>query len=591
MPSADLQGFGDGDLTVSASVTNQHGNTGNGERDIAIDANLPGLRLDTVAGDDIVNSIEINQNQIISGTSTDLEPNSTVTVTVNGVDYSASVKANGSWSAAIPAADVANWPAGPLAITVSGADASGNPVSITQNITVDLSSVAITVDTIAVDDIINAAEKAADLTLSGTTQNVEAGRDVTVNFAGHIYTAKVADDGSWSVNVPAADMAALKDGDATATVSVTNAAGNSASAANTAEVDASAPTLTIDTLAGDNVLNSAEAGADVVVSGTTNAEAGQQVTVILNGKTYTADVAADGTWRTTVPAADAGAITDGTYTVSASVNDIAGNTTGATGSLLVDVTAPVVTINTIAGDDVINLSEHAQAQVISGGSTGTVSGNTVTVVIDGNTYTTVVDASGNWSVGVPASVISGISDGTYTVSVSITDSAGNTGSQTHDVTVDTGLPGLSIDAISQDNVLNAIEKGEDLTISGTGTNLSEGTQVTVTLNGVTYTAQIAAGVWSLTVPASALAALGEANYSVTASANSDIGNNITESANLLVDTSLPSVTINAVAGDDVINAAEAANQTLSGRVTNAAEGDTVTITLGGKTYEAKVQAD
>ncbi|MBU9831582.1 Ig-like domain-containing protein [Rahnella sp. FC061912-K] len=592
VPSDDLQGFGDGDLTVSASVTNQHGNTGSNEREIAIDANLPGLRLDTVAGDDIVNSIEIQQNQIISGTSTDLEPNSTVTVTVNGVDYSASVKANGSWSAAIPAADVANWPAGPLAITVSGADASGNPVTITQNITVDLSSVAISVDTIAVDDIINAAEKAADLTLSGATQNVEAGRDVTVNFAGHTYTTTVQQDGSWSVTVPAADMAALKDGDATVSVSVTNLAGNSASAANTVEVDTAAPTLTIDTLAGDNVLNSAEAGADVVVSGTTNAEAGQQVTITLNGKTYTADVAADGTWRTTVPAADAGAITDGTYTVSASVSDVAGNTTGATGSLLVDVTAPVVTINTIAGDDVINLSEHAQAQVISGGSTGTVSGNTVTVVIDGNTYTTVVDASGNWSVGVPASVISGISDGTYTVSVSITDSAGNTGSQTHDVTVDTGLPGLSIDAISQDNVLNAIEKGEDLTISGTGTNLSEGTQVTVTLNGVTYTAQIAAGVWSLTVPASALAALGEANYSVTASANSAIGNNITESANLLVDTSLPSVIINAVAGDDVINAAEAAaDQTLSGRVTNAAEGDTVTITLGGKTYEANVQAD
>ncbi|RWU92299.1 hypothetical protein EPU46_27800, partial [Escherichia coli] len=39
-------------LTVSASVTNQNGNTGSGTRDITIDANLPGLRVDTVAGDE-----------------------------------------------------------------------------------------------------------------------------------------------------------------------------------------------------------------------------------------------------------------------------------------------------------------------------------------------------------------------------------------------------------------------------------------------------------------------------------------------------------------------------------------------------------
>ena len=305
VPAADLQALGDGDLTVSASVTNQHGNTGSGDRQIVIDAGLPGLRINTVAGDDIVNSIEINQNQIISGTSTDIAAGSSVTVTVNGTDYHATVGANGSWSAAVPAADVAKWPAGQLAIAVSGADASGNPVTITQNITVDLSSVAIGVDTIASDDIINAAEKAADLTLSGTTLNVEAGQKVTVIFAGHSYTAQVETDGSWSVTVPAADMAALKEGDATVSVSVSNAAGNGATAANTALVDATAPTLTINTIAGNNVLNGAEAGADVAIGGTSTAEAGQQVTLTLNGQTYTASVAADGTWSTTLPAASA----------------------------------------------------------------------------------------------------------------------------------------------------------------------------------------------------------------------------------------------------------------------------------------------
>nr|WP_251001017.1 Ig-like domain-containing protein [Escherichia coli] len=57
VPAADIQALGNGDLTVSASVTNQNGNTGSGTRDITIDANLPGLWVDTVAGDDVVNIV------------------------------------------------------------------------------------------------------------------------------------------------------------------------------------------------------------------------------------------------------------------------------------------------------------------------------------------------------------------------------------------------------------------------------------------------------------------------------------------------------------------------------------------------------
>ncbi|MFH5874247.1 Ig-like domain-containing protein, partial [Enterobacter ludwigii] len=110
--------------------------------------------------------------------------------------------------------------------------------------------------------------------------------------------------------------------------------------------------------------------------------------------------------------------------------------------------------------------------------------------------------AGNWSVGVPANVISALQDGTVTVSVSVTDAAGNTGSGTHNVTVDTGLPSVGFDTLSGDNVLNAVEKGQDLSVSGTSANLAEGTLVTVTLNGKQYTATTAAdGGWSLTVPA------------------------------------------------------------------------------------------
>ncbi|AVF34397.1 Ig-like domain-containing protein [Rahnella sikkimica] len=591
VPSADLKGFGDGDLTVSASVTNQHGNTNSSEREINIDAGLPGLRIDTVAGDDIVNSIEINQNQIISGTSSDIAAGSSVTVTVNGIDYQATVGANGAWSAAVPAADVANWPAGQLAISVTGSDVSGNTVTISNNVTVDLSSVAISVDTIAADDIINAAEKAADLTLTGTTQNVEAGQTVTVNFAGHNYTAQVQADGSWSVTVPAGDMTSLKDGDVTATASVTNVAGNSASAANTAEIDASAPVLTINVIAGDNVLNSAEAGADVVLSGTSTAEAGQVVTITLNGQTYTATVAADGTWSTAVPAADAAAIADGTYSVSATVTDIAGNGASATGSLLVDVTAPTLTINTISGDDIINAQELQQNLMISGSSTGVPAGGLVTVEINGATYTAVVDAQGNWSTGVPASAVSTLTDGSYTVTASVKDAAGNDGAASHAITVDTVSPVLSINTVAADDVINAVEKGEALTVSGTSDG-ADGTTVTLNFNGQNYTATVSNGAWTLNVPAADVAKLGEADYTLTASSTDAAGNTGNTTHVVLVDSSLPTVSINPVATDNIINATEInADQMISGKVTNAAAGDVVTITLGGKSYTATVQGD
>ncbi|EKY3998882.1 Ig-like domain-containing protein [Enterobacter roggenkampii] len=593
VPSDVLTALGNGSLSVTATVTNGHGNTGTGEREIAIDANLPGLRVDTVAGDNVVNSIEHAQNLIVTGSSDGLAPGTALTVTINGKDYAATVLADGSWSAAVPSADVSAWPEGAVKISVTGDSSAGNPITISHDVTVDLATVAISINPIATDDVINAAEKGADLVLSGATINVEAGQTVTISLNGKIYSATVDDSGNWTWTVPSADLAGLKDGDASVQVSVTNVNGNSASAGREYSVDATAPTVTINTLATDDILNAAEAKSDLTVSGSSSAEAGQTVTVSLNGKDYTTTVSADGSWTLNVPAADVAALTDGSVTVTASVSDKAGNQASVDHNLTVDATVPAVTINTVAGDDVINLAEHSQAHIISGTATGAAAGDKVTVTIGGQTYTTVLDAAGNWSVGVPASVISGLSDGSVTVTASVTDAAGNTGTGTHNVTVDTGLPSVSFNAISDDNVLNAVEKGQDLRVSGTSANLAEGTVVAVTLNGKNYTATTAAdGTWSLTVPAADLAGLGEANYTLSASATNGVGNSVSNTANLLVDTALPTVTINTVAGDNVINAAEvAAGQTLSGKVTNAEAGNTVTVTIGGNTYTATVQSD
>ncbi|CZY62787.1 Ig-like domain-containing protein [Enterobacter ludwigii] len=593
VPQSVLTALGNGELNVTASVTNGVGNSGTGERDITIDASLPGLRVDTVAGDDVINSIEHGQNLIVTGTSEGLAAGTALTVTVNNKTYPATVLADGTWSAAIPAADVGALAAGTVAVTVEGQNSAGTPVSISHNVTVDLAAVAIGIDAIATDDVINAAEKGADLVLSGTTSNVEENQTVSILFGGKTYTASVDADGKWTATVPSADLAGLKEGDASVQVSVTNVNGNSASAGREYSVDTTAPSVTINTLAADDILNATEAKADLTVSGTSTAEAGQTVTVSLNGKDYTTTVGADGNWTLDVPAADLAALTDGSVTVTAAVSDKAGNPASVDHNLTVDVTVPVVTINTVAGDDVINVAEHAQAQIVSGSATGAAAGDKVTVTLGSQTYTTVLDAAGNWSVGVPANVISALQDGTVTVSVSVTDAAGNTGSGTHNVTVDTGLPSVGFSTLSGDNVLNAVEKGQDLSVSGTSANLAEGTLVTATLNGKQYTATTAAdGGWSLTVPAADLAALGEANYTLSATATNTVGNSVSNTANLQVDTALPTVTINTVAGDNVINAAEvAAGQTIGGKVVNAEAGNTVTVTMGGNSWTATVQDD
>ncbi|MNH72213.1 hypothetical protein D3C73_243720 [compost metagenome] len=593
LTSADLTALGNGAITVSASVTNDHGNTGTGSRDFVVDANLPGLRVGIVAGDDIVNAIEHSESVIINGTSSGMTPGAALVVTVNGQTYNASVLADGSWLTNVSAADVSSWPAGQMNVTVAGSSAIGNPVSSTRVVNVDLSSVAIAINTVAGDNVLNAAEHNQALTLSGSTLNVEAGQMVKIVFDSHSYNAIVGNDGKWAVTVPAADMKTMTDGETNVQVSVVNRTGNGASAGQKVLVDITAPTVTVDAITNDNVINQAEAGADLVITGHSNAQAGQSLTLNLNGINYSTTVGTDGSWNVTVPAGDLSGLPNGTQNVSVSVSDKAGNPIRVDHNVLVDLVAPTVTINRVAGDDVINLSEHGQAQIVSGSSTGGAAGDKVTVTLDGSSYLTVLDASGNWSVGVPASVISGLADGTATVTATVTDRAGNVGSVTKDVRVDTGLPSLGFNAISVDNVLNAVEKGQSLAISGTSSDLADGSTVTVNLNGKNYLTTVdASGNWSVSVPAMDLSRMADANYSVTVSGTSAVGNSVSNTADLLVDSKLPSVNIDPVTSDDVLNIAEVgAGQTLSGTVSGATAGDTVTLILGGKSFTAIVQPD
>ncbi len=62
--------------------------------------------------------------------------------------------------------------------------------------------------------------------------------------------------------------------------------------------------MTINTIASDDILNAAEAGSALTISGTSTAEAGQTVTVTLNGVNYSGNVQADGSWSVSVLTGD-----------------------------------------------------------------------------------------------------------------------------------------------------------------------------------------------------------------------------------------------------------------------------------------------
>lgn len=589
LPATEVQALAEGNYAVNASVSDRAGNTTSNSANFTVDTSAPVVSVNTVAGDDILNNAEQAVAQIISGQVSGASPGDTVTVKLGTHVLTGIVLADGSWNVALDPAVTRTLDRGANTIFVTVTDTAGNTGAASRAITLVGVSPLITINTVSGDDIISGAEKGAPLTLTGSTQQAETGQTVTVTLAGQSFTTTVQADGSWSLTVPAAAMGNLPDGAVAITASVTDLSGNTGNTSRTITVDSQAPTLSIDPLTADNIINAAESGQDLPITGTTDAQPGQTVTVTLNGQTYQGVVQSDGTWSVTVPATNVDALADGNATVTASVNDVAGNPTSVSRVALVDATPPVVTINPVATDNVINTPEHTQAQIISGTVTGAQAGDIVTVTLNNSDYTTVVDGSGNWSLGVPASVVSGLVDGSYPVSVSVTDRAGNSGSQSLTVTVNTAAPLIGINTIAGDDVINASETGADVQITGTS-DQPVNTAITVTLNGQNYTTTTdASGNWSVTVPASAVTALGQANYTVTAAVTSNIGNSNTASHNVLVDSALPGVTINPVATDDIINAAEAGvAQTISGQVTGAEDGDTVTITLGGNTYTATV---
>ncbi len=460
--------FAGGEYTadVTAVATDTYGNTATSTQTVEIDTiSQVSHSSVTIAGDGTINADEAAAGVSFTGTT---QPGSTVVVQIGGVTQNATVDANGNWSVVFGAGDI---PAGEYSLDVvaTATDAAGNSSSATRTVNVDtVTDVTVETATVEIDGIVNAAEAADGVVLTGTAQPFAS---VVVTMGNVSHTVMTGANGTWSANFAAHEV---PEGEYVANVTAvaTDAAGNTATASGSVQIDTFVRnfTETNGSIAGDDVVNGVEAQNGLTLTGTT--EPGSTVIVELAGVTQTAIVDAAGNWTVNY---GAGQIPAGEYdtTMVVTATDPVGNVSTLSEAVRVDtfVNALSIISDPTGGDNYINADEAAAGITL----TGVVEpGSTVNVTFNGVTRAATVDASGNWSVDFAASEIPS-GETTATAIVNATDAAGNTSSVSETFNIDTTAPDAPF--------VESYVRGED-GVRGVGVDVSEGD---VTVSEITAT--------------------------------------------------------------------------------------------------------
>jgi len=235
--------------------------------------------------------------------------------------------------------------------------------------------------------------------------------------------------------------------------------------------------------------------------------------------------------------------------------------------------APEVEVTVGAGTDghVVNEEDHSDGVEIGG--TGTV-GGTVDVTVNGTTETTIVGEDGTWEVVFGPD---DIDTGEYETPIDVTiTNEGGTTTTTDTLVVDT-IIGVETNALGgTDGVVNAVEYGTGVTLTGTVTG---GDSVVVEIDGTEYEATVTGNTWSIDVATSVLGD-GEYSESIIVTATDAAGNSSSTTSTIVVDTvTNVSVNTSAVGGvDNVVNGVEqGGGVTLTG---TAQAGSSVVVTMG-----------
>lgn len=181
------------------------------------------------------------------------------------------------------------------------------------------------------------------------------------------------------------------------------------------------------------------------IFGTTDLDAPGQVTVTIAGQTLTA-TPINGNWSVT-----SDILANGVYPVEASGTDAAGNPSSATQELTVDTVPPEITLNGGAA-----VTTNNSTPTISG--TSNVSANTVVrVTIASQNLNTLIQSNASWNIRAAS-----LADGTYQITASVSDPAGNESIATQAIIIDTTPPAITMLAIIPKTVHSSGEQKNSL---------------------------------------------------------------------------------------------------------------------------------
>ncbi|ENO3550305.1 non-fimbrial adhesin SiiE [Salmonella enterica] len=542
--------WGAGDYTLSVSVEDKAGNTSHSASlTVTVDTQI------AINNIELVNDSGIPDDNLTNN----VRPQFQVKVPTDVNEVRLSIDGGKTWFNATQSATPGVWDytwladvgEGKHTLTVEATDKAGNQTTQKLDFIIDT---LLSEPTIVLDNTDDSGIKGDNLTNANKPTfllgNIDAdARYVTVEVqhgsTKEVLTATKGATGIWSVT-PTGTWA---DGDYTLTVRVEDEAGN---------VKYSAPlTVTVDTqitidvielvndngIPGDNLTNDVRPHFRVTVPGDVN-----EVRLSIDGgNTWVrATQGTAGSWDYTWPKD----VTDGLHTLTVEATDKAGNKTTQTLDFTIDTRLSTPTITMDSRDDTGAIGDHITSVKRPGFTIGNIDSDAQSVILritqGGNSQeVTLTQVGGQWRFTPDADW----ADGSYTLTVEVTDNAGNVRQSTPlIVTVDTQTSITDITLVNDhgvpdDNLTNSTRPQFEITVP------ADVNSVQLSIDGGANwvsAAQGIEGVWGYTWPTD----MGDGKHTLTVMVTDRAGNTATQTLEFFIDTRLSTPTIALDSTDD-----------------------------------------